>query len=97
MRILFGPSKRQHDDTSLRTLVGHSDCINSVVFSDDSKFLASASYNKTNASSSECWRTFVGHQDCVSGVIFIPSSNELVSTSSDKTLKIWDIESSEYI
>ncbi|EMD86775.1 hypothetical protein COCC4DRAFT_116843, partial [Bipolaris maydis ATCC 48331] len=56
------------------TLAGHSDRINSVAFSYDSKFLGSASCEKTvkvwKASSGKCWHTLKGHRNCVNDVLF---------------------------
>ncbi|KAJ5052510.1 WD40-repeat-containing domain protein, partial [Bipolaris maydis] len=60
--------------TSSQTLAGHSDRINSVAFSYDSKFLGSASCEKTvkvwKASSGKCWHTLKGHRNCVNDVLF---------------------------
>ncbi|OWY49402.1 periodic tryptophan protein-like protein [Alternaria alternata] len=99
MGAFFRLLQGQNEDTSSRPLVGHSNSINYEDFSDDLRFLASASCDKTiklwKISSNECWRTLAGHQDCVSSVIFLPGSTELVSASCDNTIKLWNVESGE--
>jgi WD40 repeat protein len=86
---------KANNSVPLRTLVGHKDCVTSVVFSPDSNLLASGSCDATvkiwDAKSEECLQTLRGHQDCVSSVVFSPDSKLLASVSCDMTIKIWDI------
>jgi WD40 repeat protein len=83
----------------LITLVGHKDCVISVVFSPNSTLLASGSCDSTvkiwDAKSGECLRTLEGHRDCVTSVDFSPNSILLASGSCDSTVKIWDAKSGE--
>lgn len=99
MGISFRPFQSQDNNASLQMLGGHSDCINSLVFSDDSEFLASASCDRTVklwiAESGKLLHTLEGHQNCVSSVTFLPDSKTLVSASCDKTIKIWSIKTGE--
>ena len=85
----------------LRTLQGHSNCVNSVVASPDGKYLASGSLDETiklwDAKSGECIRTLEGHSDVVSSVCWSPDEKYLASCSTDNTLKMWDAESGECI
>jgi WD40 repeat protein len=70
-----------------------------VIFSHDSTWLASASYDNTvkiwDASSGECLQIFKGHSLMVLSVVFSHDSTRLASTSYDNTVKIWDTSSGE--
>ncbi|TQS33773.1 hypothetical protein Golomagni_05870, partial [Golovinomyces magnicellulatus] len=72
---------------SLQTLEGHSSRVCSVVFSRDSKLLASASSDKTvkvwDSSSGHCLQTLKGHSCGVRSVVFSDDSKCLASASSD--------------
>src|SRR6266536_6585852 len=78
----------------LQTLEGHSDSVRSVVFSHDSKLLASASFDKTvkiwDVSTGSCQQTLEGHSSFVTSVVFSHDSKLLASASDDNTVKIWD-------
>ena len=78
----------------LQTLEGHSDRVNSVVFSHDSTRLASASDDSTvkiwDATNGDCLQTLEGHSDRVKSVVFSHDSTRLASASDDSTVKIWD-------
>ncbi|KAK3169687.1 hypothetical protein OEA41_009071 [Lepraria neglecta] len=88
------PGMESDWNACLQTLEGHSDLVNSVVFSHDSKHLASASDDKTlkiwDASNGKCLQTLEGHSHLVNSVVFSHDSKHLASASDDKTLKIWD-------
>ena len=78
----------------LKTLIGHTSIVNSVVFSPDGKTIASGSghwagYESTysdgeeirlwDANTGELLKTLTGHEDVVSSVVFSPDGNLIVS------------------
>src|SRR5205085_884878 len=83
----------------LQTLAGHSQSVNSVAFSHNSAWLASASTDNTakiwDTSSGECLQTLEGHSGGVSSVAFSHRPSRLASASFDNTAKIWDASSGE--
>jgi len=80
------------------TFCGHSDDVNSAVFSADALSLLTASDDETakiwGAATGECKRTFTGHSGLVSSAVF--SADALsVLTAGDKTAKIWEVSTGE--
>ncbi|MCT7976199.1 serine/threonine-protein kinase [Laspinema olomoucense] len=79
----------------LRQIQGHTDGVNSVVFSPDGKLLASGSKDKTL----RLWDTVTGmelHQLCghtksVVSLAFSPDGKVLASGSEDETMRLWDV------
>ncbi|KAG7414192.1 Vegetative incompatibility protein HET-E-1 [Fusarium oxysporum f. sp. rapae] len=90
------PKVEESWDACLLTLEGHSDNVRSVVFSHDSKWVASGSPDKTiriwDAETGKCERVLEGHSDNVSSVVFSYDSKWVASGSPDKTIRIWDAE-----
>jgi len=80
----------------LQTLEGHGGSVWSVVFSHDSRQLASASADRTvkiwDAETGKCLQALEGHGDWVHSVVFSHDSRQLASASGDRTVKIWDAE-----
>ncbi|KAF4332757.1 heterokaryon incompatibility protein het-E-1, partial [Fusarium beomiforme] len=90
------PRVQESWDACLLTLEGHGDFVNSVVFSHDSKKVASASDDYVigiwNAETGECERVLEGHSDRVKSVVFSHDSKKVASTSHDETIRIWNAE-----
>ena len=85
------------DKTKLLThlTIGHRDSINSVVFSNDGRYIASGSADKTiklwDTSTGEQIQTFA-HKSNIESVAFSPDGHSLASGSFDNTIKLWDIK-----
>ncbi|KAF8761063.1 WD domain, G-beta repeat [Rhizoctonia solani] len=78
----------------IRTLEGHQEGLSDVAWSGDSRYVASASDDKTvriftlETRHPECFR---GHTNYVFCVNYNPSSNLIVSGSYDESVKLWDV------
>jgi WD40 repeat protein len=85
----------------LKTLSGHSSGITSALFSEDGKFIVTASKDKTiriwDASSGECLHTLIGHSSEVTSALYSPDGKFIISTSNDKTARLWDATSGDSI
>ncbi|KNB07800.1 hypothetical protein FOXG_19913 [Fusarium oxysporum f. sp. lycopersici 4287] len=93
------PKVEQNWDACLLTLEGHSDYVRSVVFSHDSKKVASGSSDKMiriwNAETGECEQELKGHRDYVRSVVFSHDSKKVASASDDNIIRIWNAETGE--
>jgi serine/threonine protein kinase len=78
-----------------KTLTGHSDSVQSVVYSPDGRYLASGSGDKTikiwEVATGKQLRTLTGHSDTVSSLVYSPDGRYLASGSNDKTIKILEV------
>jgi WD40 repeat protein len=85
----------------LQTLRGHTDWVNSVVFSPDGKVLATASRDRTvrfwDATTGAVIRILRGHTDGVSSVVFSPDGKTVLTASMDKTAKLWNADTGREI
>ncbi|MEL7007065.1 MAG: AAA-like domain-containing protein [Cyanobacteria bacterium J06588_4] len=75
------------------TFTGHQDVVNSVSYSHDGKFIATASSDTT----ARIWQrngklrhTLTGHQDSVIDVAYSPQADLLATASEDNTVKLWN-------
>jgi len=83
----------------LRTLVGHTDSVNSIAVSANNRYVVSGSADKTlkiwELASGQLTQTLEGHSDWVSAVAVSADNRYVVSGSADKTLKIWELASGQ--
>ncbi|EXA29912.1 Atypical/ALPHA protein kinase [Fusarium oxysporum f. sp. pisi HDV247] len=82
-------SKEEH------TLESHRGSVNSVVFSQDGKLIASGSWDNTVkiwiVATGKEERTLEGHTPLVTSVVFSNDGKLIASGSHDKTIKIWNV------
>ncbi len=90
--ILFALSDRTE---SVRTFRGHTDLVNSVVFSPDGHRALSGSSDNTlrlwDLATGKTLRTFKGHWSSVNSVAISPDGRRALSGSGDDTLRLWDL------
>lgn len=89
------------DKTTMTHAAGHSDSVNDVAFSPDSKLLASASFDNLikvwDVKTGELVNTLIGHDDWVVSVAFSPDGRLLASGSYDRSIHIWDVNTGELL
>jgi WD40 repeat protein/DNA-binding SARP family transcriptional activator len=77
------------------TVVGHSNQIYAVAFSQDRSRFATGSLDRTarvwDAATGRELLTLVGHQGAVNRVAFSPGGSRLVTASADKTARVWNL------
>ena len=89
-------------DTQTNTkhiLKGHADYISCLVYSPDSKIIASGSHDHTvrlwDVKTGKHIRTLTDHQDDITFLSFSPDGSTLISVSRDMTINFWNITSGE--
>ncbi|QYT06072.1 hypothetical protein H0G86_012939 [Trichoderma simmonsii] len=96
--MLVKPAVEAGWDACLQTLEGHSDSVNSVVFSPDGQRLASGSDDGTikiwDVNSGSC-QTLECYNPVLS-IVFSPDGQQLASGLSDGVIKVWDIKESSF-
>ncbi|KAM6506766.1 hypothetical protein FALCPG4_018595 [Fusarium falciforme] len=89
------PLVKEYWDACLSTLEGHTDLVTSVVFSHDSKLVASASSDATvriwSMETGKCEQVLKGHSGSVNWVVFSHDS-KLVASASYTMVRIWKVE-----
>ncbi|MDE0483914.1 MAG: T9SS type A sorting domain-containing protein [Candidatus Poribacteria bacterium] len=85
--------------TLKNTLIGHVGGVNDVVFSPDSRTLASGSLDNTvclwDVATGNYKTTLIAHTDDVASVAYSPDGTTLASYSKDGTIILWDAEKLE--
>ena len=88
------PDPKPHTAQSFRLTRGHSNFINSAMFSPDSNKVLTSSTDATakvwDIETGICLLTLAGHQDEVNDAAFSADGCKIVTTSDDRTVKIWD-------
>ncbi|VVA27074.1 Hypothetical predicted protein [Prunus dulcis] len=82
--------------SAAQTFEGHSQGVSDLAFSADSRFMVSASDDKTlrlwDVATGQVIKTLHGHTNYVFCANFNPQSNMIVSGSFDETVRIWDVK-----
>jgi WD40 repeat protein len=80
-------------------LPGHADCVRSLAFSSDGRFLVSGSNDKSikhwDIQTGGVVKTIYGHAGRVCSVSISPDRTTIASGSDDKTLRLWDVQTGE--
>ena len=92
--LLWHPTENKRP---IKRLTGHQQAVNHLAFSPDSRFFASASFDKKvkiwNGRSGDFVSTLTGHVGAVYQVAWSSDGRYLVSASKDSTAKLWEIPS----
>ncbi len=85
----------------IRTLTGHSDCVNAVAIANDGKLAISGSDDCTlkvwNLVEGKELFTLTGHRSSVNAVAIANDGKLAISGSGDRTLKVWNLATREVI
>jgi len=88
--------KPEEDKKSVARMTGHQQLINEVLFSPDTRLIASASFDKSvklwDGKTGKFLTTLRGHVQRVYQIAWSADSRLLCSGSADSTLKVWDMK-----
>ncbi|MGH3927149.1 MAG: WD40 repeat domain-containing protein, partial [Pseudonocardiaceae bacterium] len=87
-----------------RTLRGHTNAVNGVVFAPDGRTLATASTDATvrlwdvsdRDRPRQLGQPLTGHTNAVMGVTFAPDGRTLATASVDRTARVWDVSDRDW-
>jgi WD40 repeat protein len=83
----------------IRTLKGHTGCVNAVAVTPDGRRAVSASADQTlrvwDLENGQTLRRLEGHTGWVNAVAMAADGRRVVSASGDETLRVWDLESGQ--
>lgn len=89
------------DKAVMTQAAGHSDSVDDVAFSPNSKLLASAGFDNLikiwDVETGGLVNTLIGHDDWVVSVKFSPDGRLLASGSQDRSIHIWDVKTGELL
>lgn len=85
----------------VRTIASHADWVTAVCWSDDGKYLASASRDKStkvyDGTTGELISSYLGHGAAVRGVSLLADGKQVVSVGADHKLHRWEIEAAKKV
>lgn len=86
--------------TEIYTLLGHKEKINTVVYSSDSKLVASGSFDNTihiwNLKEGKLKDVFIQQKNSINALAFSPTENELLASgSADGNVHFWDVNTGQ--
>ncbi|KAJ1429414.1 notchless family protein putative [Ochromonadaceae sp. CCMP2298] len=88
--------KPQEDKNAVLRMVGHQGAVNQIAFSPDSRYIASASFDKKVkiwcGKTGKFLSTLTGHVGAVYQVAWSADSSYIASASKDSTVKVWSIK-----
>ena len=85
----------------LKTLIGHTESVNSFVFSPDGNTIASASDDRAirlwNVNTRKPLKTLMVHADSVNSVVFSSDGETIASAGNDRTVRLWNAHTGELL
>lgn len=87
------------NDDSIVTLNGHSKEVVSALYSNDGRYIVSASWDKTvgiwDGHNGKLLHKLIGHSGDILFAVFSPNGKQVASASRDRTVRVWDSTSGE--
>src|SRR6266496_1632915 len=93
-RYFFSSSSASRPSFQTKIYRGHTSNVESVAWSPDSKYIASASYDSTvqvwEALTARPVQTYKGHTDYANSAAWSPDGKYIASASEDRTVQVWE-------